>query len=50
MEDRDPGSPSGWERLLAPLRSEDAAFRSVLWVLVACVVIAVIAVILRAIL
>ena len=44
---RSPDEPA-WTRLLAPLRSEDAAFRALLAVAAVCATIAVVVVLVRA--
>lgn len=42
-----PRSEPGWARLIAPLRSEDAAFRTVVWAAAIAVTLAVIVVLVR---
>lgn len=44
----EPGAPPGWTRLLRPFRSEDAAFRLVLWVAGAFAVLAAVVLLVRA--
>ena len=47
--DGEPPPPQGWQRLIAPFRSEDAAFRVLLWTVAVALVVIAVAVLVRAV-